>query len=162
VRTFIVTLIVSAFCFSMLAVVLAWAFRNTIFHPVQAYCVSGSWEPGRSTRRGFAIIHLQYEWDNSVYSTARTFGPLDDSTRVRQTLDDVQKGRDWIAINCRNQVVLVMRGMSSIAWFPEDDRSWNSVIASIVLRAVALAVLFSAALILKNNINPSTDNRSKP
>jgi hypothetical protein len=55
-----------------------------------------------------------------------------------------------------------MRGMSSIAWFPEDDRSWNSVIASIVLRAVALAVLFSAALILKNNINPSTDNRSKP
>jgi hypothetical protein len=146
-RTFSVMFVSFALFFSAAAVAMTWAFRDALFHPVEARCLSGSWEPGSSTRRGFAIIHLQYTWDNNVYDSARTFGPLDDSARSRQTLEDVQEGHNWIATNCQTQLAFVMYGVPSIAWF-NDARSWNSVLAEIVLRTTFFSALFAALLTL--------------
>lgn len=134
-------------CFALVAATLTWLVRDHLFHPVEARCLSGHWVEGRSTRRGFAFLHLRYEWGGKTYDGYRTFGPLDDSSRVLQTPDDIQRGRDWIVANCRDQYAFVMHGLPSIAWF-RDQRGWNSVIAAVILRAIALAAAFSVAAVL--------------
>lgn len=143
-HTLVLRLLLTASCFCGATVGLAWLLRDQMFHRVPARCLEGHWEEGAASRRGFAILHLQYEWRGRVYDAARTFGPLDDSPRVRQTPADIQRGRNWIAANCRDQDALVMHGLPSIAWFG-DQRSWNSVIAAVVLRSLVAAAAFSFA-----------------
>ena len=93
-------------------------------------------------KRGFAILLLQYEWGGKTYDNVRTFGPLDDSPRLVDTAADVQRGRDWIATECRPQTAWIMHGQPAVAWF-RDARSWNSVMVAVVLRGLLLAALIA-------------------
>lgn len=143
-RTLIVRFLLTASFFCTAAVSLTLLLRDELFHSVPARCVEGGWEAGAASRRGFAFLRMQYEWQGQVYETLRTFGPLDDSPRKREWPEDVQRGHEWIAANCRDQPAQVMHGLPSIAWFG-DERGWNSVLVGVVLRALVAAALFSAA-----------------
>lgn len=142
--TFVVRFLLTASCFCTVAVSLTLLLREQLFHSVPARCVESGWEAGAASRRGFAFLQMQYEWQGQAYETLRTFGPLDDSPRKREWPEDIQRGRDWIAANCRDQPAQVMHGLPGIAWFG-DQRGWNSVIVAILLRALAASALFTVA-----------------
>lgn len=141
-RRFFLRFLCLACCLGATAVGLTWLLREQLFHPVDARCLSGEWVAGG--KRGFAILLLQYEWDGKTYDNARTFGPLDDSPRVMDTPADVQRGRDWIATECRPQPAWIMRGQPSLVWF-RDARSWHSVIVNVILRSCLLAAIGAGA-----------------
>jgi hypothetical protein len=137
-KTYVLRFLLLA-CLSIPVAGLAWLLRDVLFHPVDAICVSGKWVDG-GTKRGFAILQMQYEWDGSSYITARDFGPLDDSPRLVTTPADLQRARDWIAAECRPQPVWIMHGQPAVAWF-RDERGRNTVIAQVVVRWLLLAAL---------------------
>lgn len=143
-RGFFLLFLAAALCFGSASVFLTWLLRDQLFHPVPARCLEGNWEAGAASRRGFAYLRMQYEWQGQIHEVLRTFGPLDDSPRKREWPEDVERGRVWIAANCRDQPALVMRGLPDIAWFG-DQRGWNSVIVAVALRAIALAALVAVA-----------------
>lgn len=137
-RTFLVRFLLSACCFCTVAASLTFLLRDQLFHSVPARCLESGWEAGAGSRRGFAFVRMQHEWQGQVYETLRTFGPLDDSPRKREWPEDIQRGHDWIEANCRDLPAQVMHGLPGVAWFG-DQRGWNSVIVAVVLRALAAA-----------------------
>lgn len=141
---FISRFLMTACCLCAAAVGLTFLLRDQLFHAVPARCLESGWEDGGGSRRGFAFLRMQYEWQGQVYETLRTFGPLDDSARKREGPEDIQRGHDWIAANCSEQPAQVMHGLPGIAWFG-DPRGWNSVIVAVALRAIALAAVMAAA-----------------
>ncbi|WP_271007977.1 hypothetical protein [Paucibacter sp. B51] len=150
-----VRFLLTAFCFCAAAVSLTMLLRDQLFHPVPARCLEGDWEAGAASRRGFAYLRMQYEWQGQIHEVLRTFGPLDDSPRKREWPEDVERGRAWIAANCRDQPALVMHGLPGIAWFG-DQRGWNSVIVAGALRAIALAALVVVAWTFIRRAWPTT------
>jgi hypothetical protein len=155
-----VRFLLTACCFCAAAVSLTMLLRDQIFHSVPARCLEGNWEAGAASRRGFAYLRMQYEWQGQVHEVLHTFGPLDDSPRSREWPEDIERGRAWIAANCRDQPALVMHGLPGIAWFG-DQRGWNSVIVAVALRAIALAALVVVAWTFIRRAWPATQRTRK-
>lgn len=153
--TLVVRFLLTACCFCVVAVGLTFLLRDQIFHPVPARCLESGWDAGAASRRGFAFLRMQYEWQGQVYETLRTFGPLDDSPRKREWAEDVQRGHEWIAANCRDQPAQVMHGLPGIAWFG-DARGWNSVIVAVALRAIAAAAVAVVAWTFIRRARPAS------
>lgn len=155
-----VRFLLTACCFCAAAVSLTMLLRDQLFHPVPARCLEGEWVDGGGVKRGFAYLRMQYEWQGRVYEGDRMFGPLDDSPRSREWPEDIERGRAWIAANCRDQSARVMHGLPGIAWFG-DQRGWNSVIVAVALRAIALAALVVVAWTFIRRAWPATQRTRK-
>ncbi|MDN3542997.1 hypothetical protein QWZ02_00895 [Kinneretia asaccharophila] len=150
-----VRFLLTACCFCAAAVGLTFLLRDQLFHPVPARCLEGKWVDGAASRRGFAFLRMQYEWQGRVYEGDRMFFPLEDSPRKREWPEDIERGRAWIADNCRDQPARVMHGLPGIAWFG-DQSGWNSVIVAVALRAIALAALVVVAWTFIRRAWPAT------
>jgi hypothetical protein len=155
-----VRFLLTACCFCAVAVGLTFLLRDQLFHPVPARCLEGKWVDRGGLRRGFAFLSMQYEWQGRVYEGDRMFSPLEDSPRMREWPEDVERGRAWIAANCRDQPALVMHGLPGIAWFG-DKSGWASVIVAVALRAIALAALVVVAWTFIRRAWPTTQRTRK-
>jgi hypothetical protein len=160
----IIRFLLTACCFCPVAVGLTWLLGDQLFHPVPARCLGGKWVEGSvSTRRGHAFLRMQYEWQGRVYEDVRMYNPLEDSPRLRNQPEDIERAREWITANCRDQTAMVMYGLPRIAWYGDGDViGWNSVIAAVVLRSLAVSALVAVGwtFIRRRRALPPRNHRS--